>query len=78
MIYQGKYKNESDGLWKMRETPKTTIFESVSESKSFKNKLIVKKNQTGRWGYVRPLFEDSWIIYDNKFTNEYYEFDWAR
>ena len=75
MIYTGQQKKgnltlESGILWRMRETPKLIIFDKVSENKS----LRVKKDQTGRWGYVRPLFEDSWIIFDK--WHEVYKFNW--
>lgn len=76
MIYNGQMKIgnsiiESSKLWKLKETPMYYIFERVSGGKS----LRVKKNQTGRWGYVRPLYEDSWVIFD-KWGNVY-SFSWG-
>ena len=63
----------------MKETPKNYIFERFANdklNKNLMNKIQVAKTNTGRWGYVRPLFEDSWVIFDNNFQFNYYEFNW--
>lgn len=78
MIYKGQYQKNPTatpldiGLWRMRQTEKFLIFERVSDNKS----LRVKKEQKGRYGYVRPLYEDSWTIFDNTWFPSYYEFMW--
>ena len=80
MIYSGQLKKNGlteklKHLWKMKETEKQIRFERVSDKQLLIVPIEPSKIAKTTWQYCRPLYEDSWVVFNS--YNEVYEFDYT-